>query len=127
MIRSIGAVITGYAVMAILVMLGFGLIKQFVPDAFPTPEAFPSTGMSLTIIGFGLIAALAGGYVAAWIAGKKKLRHGVFLGAVVLVMGIISVIVSPVTQPLWYNISIILSGVIGVILGAILRKEAVQE
>ena len=127
MIRSIVAVIAGYTVMAVLVMLGFGLIKKLMPEAFPTPAAFPVTGVALIIIGLGLIAAIVGGFVSAWIAGQKKLRHGIILGVVVLVLGIISALVSPVEQPLWYNASIILAGVIGVILGAVLRRESVQQ
>ena len=79
LLRSIGAVISGYLVIALSAFLFFALSGQA-----PHAKASPSM-MTLSIL-VGVIAAFAGGFLAARLAGRKPLAHGVAV-AVVLAIG----------------------------------------
>ena len=75
LLRSVGAVVVGYAIFAISAVAFFLLAGQ--P---PHQEAPP--GIMLGSIVVGVIAALVGGYVAAWIAGRSFGAHGIAVGAI---------------------------------------------
>jgi hypothetical protein len=70
MLRSIGAVVAGYLLFAIAAFLFFQLAGQ-APHA-PAPPAI----MAASIVE-GVVAAFAGGFLAAWLAGRRPFAHGV--------------------------------------------------
>jgi hypothetical protein len=129
MLRSIGAVVGGFATMALLVMIGsLALIAAFVPGGLaamrtsgtgamptPTPRYYVMT------IALSLLAAVAGGWVTAHVASRAISGHLIALGAVVLVFGIVSAFMSSQTpQPGWYKMLIPVIGVAGIALSAAL-------
>jgi hypothetical protein len=122
MVRSVLAVIAGYATMVIFTLCLFAVIQFVWPDAFPTPEAFPSTMIAVIIIVFGLLSAVVGGFICAVIARTEPLKHGIALSALVLVMSIISALTSPIEQPIWYTAGLTVAGCIGALFGAKMRQ-----
>ena len=78
-LRSIGSVIAGYLLFAVSAFLFFQLSGQR-PHATATPAV-----MAASIV-VGVVAAFAGGFLAARLAGRKPLLHGVAV-ALVLAAG----------------------------------------
>jgi len=78
-LRSIGAVVCGYLLFAISAFAFFQISGQPPHQDAPPALMFGS-------IAVGVIAAFLGGYVAAWLAGRRPLAHGVVV-ALVLALG----------------------------------------
>jgi hypothetical protein len=88
MLRTILAVVVGYAVMTVLVVLSF-------TPAFVTPElVFVTDGIGVTVaflvftLATGGAAAAVGGFVAALVAGRHARLSLLALVAIVFVLGI---------------------------------------
>ena len=81
-LRSVGAVLLGYLVFAVSAFLFFQLTGQ------PPHAAAPLPVMTASIL-VGVVAAFAGGYVAALLAGREPFAHGLAVG-VVLAAGAIA-------------------------------------
>jgi hypothetical protein len=79
LLRSIVAVLVGYAIFAVS---AFALFRVTGHD----PHAPASLAFMVVTVLEGVVFATAGGYVAAWIAGRRPLAHGVAV-AVVLAAG----------------------------------------
>lgn len=78
-LRSIGSVILGYLLFAVSAFLFFQLSGQ-------RPHAPAAPAVMAASILVGIVGAFAGGYLAARLAGRKPLLHGVAV-AVVLAVG----------------------------------------
>lgn len=78
-IRSIGAVVFGYLLFAFSAFAFFRLSGQ-------PPHQDAPLSLMLGSVAVGVVAALLGGYVAAWLAGRRPLAHGVAV-ALLLVLG----------------------------------------
>lgn len=85
MLRSIGAVIVGYALFA---ASGFALF-HFTGQP---PHGRMSATFILGFVVYGIVFALLGGYVAAWLAGRRPLRHGAAVAILLAVLAAISLL-----------------------------------
>lgn len=143
--RAAIAIILGYVVMVIVVMLGiaatwFSLGAEF---AFDDETFGASTGWSLIMLLAGFIAAIVGGITAAIVAGPQK-RPVAIKGLVglIIALGLLTLIMqltatpAPIPEgktienltfaeagqyavsPTWYNVGIIIVGAAGVIVGS---------
>ncbi len=102
MLRTILAVVAGYVVSAILVLTGDAIMGVLFG------EYFYQTSLALVwLVGFGIVCAAAGGWVAARVAGEKFERHGIYLGAVMVVFGVLSFFAPQEGRPLWYKLTLI--------------------
>jgi len=119
MLRSIAAVIAGLAVMIVLVVV-FGVIAAaviFPGDADRAP-ADPTTAWLVVNMAYSFAAALAGGWVTARIAIRKKMGHAAALALVVFLLAVPGIVTGPAAgQPAWYAIVIAGIGVLGVLTG----------
>lgn len=116
--RSILAVAVGYLAMFVFVVLG-DVAGYFVLDTDK-----PGPGYMLYLLLWNLPAGFVGGYIAAWIAGRKPMTHAGFLGGLVLAMGVAYLIGAPpiyeeagIELPVWYLPGLPATGLVGVILG----------
>jgi hypothetical protein len=124
MIRSVLAVLGGYAVNVIGVSTFFAVVIAVVfkgnlpadPSAFRPPAWLFAAELAVTPI-----IALAGGYVCAWIARRKELAHGLGLGALMLVLGVVTLFMEHNLKPLWSSLGVIVLGIAGVVAGARFR------
>jgi len=73
--RSIGSVVVGYLVFALSAFAFFQLSGQ------PPHSAVPLSVMLASIL-VGVVAAFAGGYVAALLAGRRPEAHGLAVAAI---------------------------------------------
>jgi len=78
-LRSIGSVLVGYLIFAVSAFAFFRISGQSPHQDAPPVVMFGS-------ILVGVVSALLGGYVAAWLAGRRPLAHGVAV-ALVLALG----------------------------------------
>lgn len=92
MLRSIGGVIAGYVVMALLIFLTFsaayllmGANGAFQPETYEVSNLWLVTSFLLA-----LVAAIVGGYVCALIAGKS--RAPVVLAVLVVCLGVLAAV-----------------------------------
>src|SRR5450432_3357268 len=85
MTRSVLAVIVGYLVFALSAFAYFQISGQPPHQAAPIP-------IMLGSIAFGMAFALLGGYVAAWLARRRPVAHGVAVAAVLALGAVISLL-----------------------------------
>ena len=116
--RALLGVIGGYALLAGIVIVGVMILSPaFGADA----RADGSAGYLVANLVLSFLAAIAGGYVAAWIGGPLRLVSVAVLAAVVLVAGLL--MEGSSGQPGWYPLVIALIGAVGVATGGWLRHE----
>lgn len=97
-LRSIGSVILGYAVFALSAFAFFRLTGQ-------APHAQAPLFIMITSILVGIVAAFAGGYVAARLAGRRPAAHGLAVAAI-LAIGATASLVSTLGQgAIWSQVA----------------------
>ena len=114
-IRSILAVLAGYAVFVLGAALVFGLSGQ-------KPHADASAGFKTLAIVVGTAFAIAGGYLTGSIAKKAPVGHATALGVVLAGIAAWSIHASPVKDPIWSQVSALLFMAPGAILGGVFRS-----
>jgi len=138
MLRSIMAVVAGYATMAVVVMLGtIAMMAALVPGGLKAMRAMrdgaraampaPTPRYLAMNIALSLVAAILGGWITTRIASRAVNGHLIALCVVVLLMSVVSAFASgsgSSLQPAWYKFVIPLVGVAGVALSALLTQSA---
>jgi hypothetical protein len=117
MIRSLLAVLVGYAVLAAVVFLLPSLWLGGAQPAEPLTRNF----LFLTL-GAGLVAAVAGGWVTVLIAPGHRWKHIQGLAAVVLLVAAVNLLWSAGQGPLWFELGKIGLQVAGVFVGGSLKR-----
>jgi hypothetical protein len=98
MARSVLAVIVGYLIFALSAFAFFQISRQPPHQAAPVPIMIGS-------IAFGMVFALLGGYVAAWLARRRPLAHGVGVAAVLALGAAISLLNTMGTGAVWSQVA----------------------
>lgn len=120
MLRSVGAVLAGFFVIVVGVLSTTPLVARVLGnETAPTPtRGYLAVNL---VAGFG--CALAGGWVAAWLAPRGPLIHGHVLAGLVLLLGVATAAqggAARAGQPPWYAWLLPFVGAAGVVLGALL-------
>ena len=103
MLRSAMAIVGGYLVMVMVVGLCTYALMLLTPSWFPGTAPPPGPYLAVNIA-YSVVAALAGGYVAAWIAPRRPVKHALLLAVFALVMAIASAVLQGDRQPRWYQV-----------------------
>ena len=132
MLRSILAVVVGFLVMFVLVAVGHAVVFLALELAFDPATMEPTPGFMVYALALGVVAALAGGFVAAHLARNPA-------GLAVYVLAALIVVSHPAAtpqqlaamsmpermeyarEPLWYAFLLPFLGGGGVLVGARLR------
>lgn len=128
------ALVAGFAVMALLVVVMTALLTRMVPswtatEGKPQPRS-PATGLRrwdaqpgyiFVNLGYSFLAAAAGGYVTAWAAAANPLIHVLALALVVLALAALSALQLRGKQPIWYQLTLVAISPIGVLAGGLAR------
>lgn len=117
MIRSLLAVLVGYAVLAAVVLLLFYLWFAGAQPAEP-----PTRDFLFLALGVGFVAAVAGGWVTALVAPGHRWKHIQGLAALVLLVAAVNLFWSAGLEPLWFQLGNIAAGVVGVFVGGSLKR-----
>jgi hypothetical protein len=119
-LRSIGAVVAGYAIMVILVMASFAVAGSLFKMRVRTPGGdapAPTPSYLAYNLSSGLVAAVAGGWVTGCIAKHNLLWHAGALALLIAAMGVVSARRPQPGQPSWYPLTITAIGVAGALAG----------
>jgi branched-subunit amino acid transport protein AzlD len=114
------ALVSGFAVMALLVIAITALLTRMVPS-WVSEEGRPQPSYVFVNLGYSFLAAAAGGYVTAWIADANPLVHVLALGMVVLALAALSALQSRGKQPILYQLALVAISPLGVLAGGLLR------
>ena len=121
-LRLVAGIIGGYAVIALIVIGGVWIVSAALGVEDPGDV---SAGYLAANLILSFVAAVAGGYAAAWIAGPLRLAAAGILAVLVLVLGLL--MESGTGQPDWYPMVLALIGASGVVIGGWLRHEPVTN
>lgn len=121
--RSILAILAGYLTMLVGVSGALALAAVVVLGELPTePKPFDGPAYFLWIeLVISLLAAIAGGYVCAFVARTRERTHVLVLAGVMVVLGAITVLTDEGLKPLWSSLAVPVVGLVGVWIGGGLR------
>jgi len=115
-IKSIVAVVVGYLVFAISALAFIKLSGQPPHGEVPIPFI-----VAITV--FGIVAAMAGGYVAAWLAGRRPLAHALAVATIIALGATVSLIATLGKGAIWSQVAALVLIVPSTILGGWLRAR----
>lgn len=110
-LRSIGSVVLGYLLFALSALLFFQLSGQ-------RPHAAASPSIMAASVLVGVIAAFAGGFLAARLAGRKPVVHGAAVAAILAVGAIVSLVSTLGHGAIWSQVAALALMAPSAVLGA---------
>jgi hypothetical protein len=117
MVRSLGGIILGFFTIVVLVLVTTPVaVKLLLKD----PAGRPTAPYLVVNLLFGLLAAAAGGWVAAHLAGRAPLVHAGILGGIILALGLWTAAqggAARAGQPTWYAWTLPFVGAAGAVVG----------
>jgi hypothetical protein len=119
-LRSFLALLSGFATMAIAVIVMTALLGKLVPE-WVSKEGRPRPGYVFVNLGYSFLSSAAGGYVTAWAALRNPLILVLALAIVVLLMAALSAMQSRGKQPIWYQLALVAITPLGVLAGGLVR------
>jgi hypothetical protein len=114
------ALLAGFLTMAALVGIATVLITKLIPEWVGAP-GHPRAGYIFVNLGYSFAAAMAGGYITAWVAKENPLIHALALALIVLLLAALSALQQRGQQPIWYQLLLVAITPLGVVLGGLLR------
>ena len=104
MVRSILAIVVGFIFIGVLAFGTEAALHSAMPSAFGANGRVDSVPLLLFIQLYVFVYAVAGCYLAAWIAGRKPMQHALILGVLGLVFNVVGTMKTWDTAPAWYHI-----------------------
>jgi len=118
--RAFLALLAGFLTTILCAAIAAALLKRLTPS-WASEQSRPEPGYVLANLGYTFLAAAAGGYVTAYVAGGNPLYHVLMLAIVVLVLAALSALQSRGRQPVWYQLALVVAAPLGVMAGGLLR------
>ena len=104
MIASVLAVLAGFALMVVVVMLTTPMLaKVFLRGTMPGAL---TTSYLVSNLSMAALAALGGGYLTSRLAPHAPMAHGAALAALMLLMSLASMRQSLGSEPRWYAVTL---------------------
>lgn len=119
-VRSILAIVAGYASMAVAVIALTVLVKRKAPQWMGS-EGKPNPTYMYANLFYSFGAAMIGGFVAAVLAPRAPLAHACALASLVFVLAIVSALQMGTRQPRWYQLALAIVGPLGTIFGGMVQ------
>jgi uncharacterized membrane protein len=121
-LKSIGAVIAGFLVVVILSTVTDTILEKL--GIFPSPQGgLFITRLLVVAFLYRSLYTVIGGYVTAWLAPNRPMRHVTILGIIGTIAGILGVIAGWNLSAHWYPIAIAATGFVFVWIGGKIRMK----
>ena len=104
-IKSSGAIVAGFITVVVL-SIGTDSVLEATGVFTPPGQGFFAPWMLWVALVYRCIYTVAGGYVTAWLAPNRVIRHVTILGIIGVVAGTIGVVVGWNLSEHWYPIAI---------------------
>lgn len=114
MIRSLSAVVAGYAAICLAVI------------PFEWIFLVPTTGYRTLSVVYSFLVGLAGGAVTAILARRAPFRHTAVLACIGVFLALVSVFLPSQDEPLWYQLACMFLPAAGVLLSGWLRERRMR-
>lgn len=119
MVRSIIALVGGYAIMVLVLVV----LVAIAAWTFRVSRGAPSQPFLFASLVSSGLAAIAGGYSTATLAPVRPRAHAFGLGVMILATSISTVSHSTPGQPAWYAGAVVVIGPLFAFLGGMLRQS----
>jgi hypothetical protein len=103
-LRSTGAVLAGFA--AVFALSTFGDVVLHAAGYYPNDGTVGSDENLAVALAYRTVFTILGGFVTAWLAPSRPLRHAIILGVIGTVAGLIGVIAAWSLGHNWYAIAL---------------------
>ena len=127
MLRSLLALMLGYAVMLVSQLGGDTLLTAVAPELMPQPGEPPDPAYFGYRLGAGFFFIALGGYTTAVLAGRSEMKHALGLSALSVAASILEVQYYPATQPLWYSIALMFLSIPAGLMGGYYRVRQIED
>ncbi|MBM9578148.1 hypothetical protein JWG45_13405 [Leptospira sp. 201903070] len=126
-LKSAGAVLSGL-VTIFVTSLGTDQILHVLNIYPPWGEPMFDNGLNVLALSYRLVYGVLGCYITAFLAPNHPMRHALILGGIGLILSAIGVIGAMKYNlgPMWYPISLVLTGPPSAWLGGRLREKQVK-
>jgi hypothetical protein len=108
-LRSLGAVLAGLLVIVVITTGTDGALHA--TGVFPPAGQPMSNALWLLATAYRIVYGIAGGYIAAWLAPDRPLRHALLLGVIGMLVSIVGAVLTwnrgPAFGPRWYPLALI--------------------
>lgn len=126
--RRIGAVVAG---LIVVVMLDVGIdVVMHQTGVYPPWFQPMRTSLWLLAIAYRTCDGIIGGYVVAWLAPDRPVRHALVLGVIGLVLSTLGLLATlgkgPEFGPKWYPLALVVLAVPNALIGGLLRQRQLQ-
>ena len=116
MLRSIVAVLVGYALIAIAIAALFTV-------SFPDRKVQPSQVFRFFSLIYGFVFGIVGGYVCGLITRRSEVKHSVAIAAIGIIFSIVSTAFGTIKELHWYQLANMVVLTVAVLLGGWLRAR----
>ena len=123
MLRSILAVAAGFALWTVLWLGSNGLTAAAAPDAFNPDGSTDAVGLLLLFLVLSVVFSVVSGYVTALVARRKEAQHALYLGLLLLAVGLFVQVQVWDLMPLWYHLLFLVLLVPAALVGGRLRAR----
>lgn len=129
MLRSILAIVAGFLVTAVLVVVTDAVMAMLVPSLYPDMMAGgrPTPTGLLINLAYGTLYAVIGGFVMALIARRNLMKHLYWLIGVLVVFGLLNGAMYAAIMPWWYSVGVVVLGIVGYWIGVKLYMRSRGE
>ena len=127
MLRSIGAVVLGFVLIAVLSVSGDLVLRAIMPSAFDAEGAVGATPVLLLVQGYVAVFAIFGCYVAARLAPSRPMAHALALGVLGLLFNLAGTVARWDHAPAWYHVLALALVMPYAWLGGRLRERQLQR
>jgi hypothetical protein len=119
-LRNVWALLAGFVVI-MTVVYGCTLLLAALAPEFVGPSERPRSRYRLASLGYSFVAAIAGGYVTAWVAADNPLPKVLMLAIVVLAVSAIGALDARGGKPVGLQLAGAVLGAAGVVVGGVIR------
>ena len=123
MIKSILAILAGFAAWSVLWLAGNAALGALFPAQFDAQGFTRSAAILVTVLATSVVESLIAGYLTALVARRAPVKHALVLGLIQLGIGI--AVQASVWEriPVWYHLSFLALLLPAHVMGGILRAE----